>query len=967
MSLKQRLGACWAPLVILGCSTLGCSMLLSGCSSKTEPAATSALEQQFQAPPMEYRPMVRWWWPGAAGDEQELAREIELLHQQGFSGAEIQSFQPSFVRLTESEKATVNDYAEPRFFAQVKAAADKAQSLGMHLDYTLGSAWPSGGGFAITPEKALLELTMAVTQVDSTTSPLKVKIPARTRRFGDLSSFDPRVKDPKVADWRARIDARAKVVAVIAMRGTAPELESAGATAGFKLFPWDNVLRAGSLAEDSYQVLTDRLQADGTLDWQVPDGQWQVFVFKQYVADTSVLGASGQGPQLVIDHMDPSAFAAHMARVGEPLGNNPVGMRATFVDSLELMQDLPWSENFLALFKEKRGYDLTPYLPFVLQPGWMQAWGEHYSPPYFDSQSDLAERVRADYRRTVSDLMFAGFIDPFVAANHRQGLQAKFQAHGGAIDIIRGYGAADIPETEDLVHEGDPYVMRFARSGAHLYGRKLVSAESMVWKDKPYEITPDQLRKRADLIIAGGANSLILHGLDYRFHADDWPGWHAFQPSPFAAGFSTMLAETNPVWPAVKPLASYIARLQLAMRAGEAVVPVAYFYGQMGYYVGIEDFGAGKQAVEKTLLGGGFDFDRINADALLNAKVEAGRLIAASGASYQTLVLPPMNALSLEVAQRVAEYAKAGLPVFFLDKLPSRDEQLADAAARDAGVKTAIAEATTAGALTLPLNNLLASLRAANVAPNLSYSAHDTTDLVFVQRKDQGQLLTFIVNLSEQAKDASFSIAEAGAFSRWNALDGSVAPVTTQQLAGVSQVALSLAPGESALMVLDTQAKPVVVKASKKIAELPLPAEGWQLAVTGHALRQSFNQNFADFTLKNWLEQPELASFSGQGIYSRNFTLDRENLAKGNKIYLDLGEVYDLAQVEINGQQIATLISEPFRVDITSALKVGDNQIRISVYNTPQNAMINPKLAGYKLLKPMPAGLVGPVLLSVEN
>jgi hypothetical protein len=367
------------------------------------------------------------------------------------------------------------------------------------------------------------------------------------------------------------------------------------------------------------------------------------------------------------------------------------------------------------------------------------------------------------------------------------------------------------------------------------------------------------------------------------------------------------------------------------------------------------------------LIGGGYDYDRINADSLLKARVEAGRLIAASGASYQTLVLPPMDALSLEVAQRIAEFTKAGLPVFFLDKFPVRDEQLADATARDAGVKTAIADATAAGAQTLPLDKLLASLRAAKVSPNLSYSSKDTNDLVFVQRKFQGQVLTFIVNLSEQTKDASFSIAEAGGFSRWNALDGSVAPVNTQQLAGVSQVALSLAPGESALMVLDTQAKPVVVKSSQKIVELPLPADGWQLAVTGYSLRKTFNQIFTDFKLKNWLDQPELANFSGEGIYSRNLVLDSETLAVGNKVIINLGDVYDLAKVEINGQQIATLISEPFRIDITSVLKVGDNQIRIGVYNTPQNAMINPKLAGYKLLKPMPAGLVGPVSLSVEK
>jgi hypothetical protein len=64
---------------------------------------------------------------------------------------------------------------------------------------------------------------------------------------------------------------------------------------------------------------------------------------------------------------------------------------------------------------------------------------------------------------------------------------------------------------------------------------------------------------------------------------------------------------------------------------------------------------------------------------------------------------------------------------------------------------------------------------------------------------------------------------------------------------------------------------------------------------------------------------------------------------------------------------LSTSISAPFRVDLTPALKAGHNRLAIAVYNSPNNAMIDPKRTGFKSLAPVPAGLVGPVRLDIER
>jgi Glycosyl hydrolases family 2, sugar binding domain. len=932
-------------------------------------ALAGPLEDGFRAPPMEARPRFRWWWPGDAVTDEELRREVKLMAETGFAGAEIQSFTPNFVALTPDEKLRVNQYAEPSFFAHVRTAAEAAKALGLTLDYTLGSSWPSGGGFAIPPELAFTELTMARTEVKGgQAGPIKLTVPKRTRRLGALNFLDARVKDPKVADWGARLDARGRTVAVVAVKGSAPALKPAAAGAmGLTLTPWRDVVTSGALDPASSIILTDKLRDDGTLDWTPPPGDWQIFLFRQYAVDMGVLGAAGQGPQLILDHMNPQAFAAHAARVGDPLGNSPPGLRSTFVDSLELMQDIQWGPELLKEFRKRRGYDLTPYLPFVLQPGWMQAWNEHWSPPYFDASSgDLGERVRADYRRTVSDMMIDGFIQPFVAWNHAHGLKAKFQAHGGAFDVIRGYGLADIPETEDLPGQGDPLFMRLARSGAHLYGRPIVSAESLAWKDRPFDVTPDEMRRRIDTLIAGGVNSMILHGYNYRFHAGDWPGWHAFQPSPFAAGFSTMLNETNPIWPAMKPIAAYIGRLQSVMQAGQAVVPVAYFYGRYGYYEGIEDQGAAKLAAEKAFLAGGYDFDRINPDSIAHARVEGKQLVSQGGQRYPVLVLPPIDGIRADTAEAIAGFAKAGLPVFFTDHAPTRDEGLAQARSRDARVKKAVVAALKAGAKVVPAAAIPDSLRAAAIPANLRFIG-DAADLVFVQRLIDGRTVTFVHNRGETARALAMALPGVGGVTRWDAMDGSMAPVSARAVGQATELPLSLAAGESALLVLDPKAQPAALAPQVPVGSLTLPADGWQLRVEGHAMRKPYVHDFGPAALKDWRQIPELAQFAGTGTYSRSITVDSAWLTKGTKLVLDLGQVHDIATVTINGRSLPTMFSAPFRVDVTDLLRAGKNDLRVAVANVPQNGVIDASDPAYKTFKPVVAGWSGPAALEASR
>jgi hypothetical protein len=475
------------------------------------------------------------------------------------------------------------------------------------------------------------------------------------------------------------------------------------------------------------------------------------------------------------------------------------------------------------------------------------------------------------------------------------------------------------------------------------------------------------MRRRVDLLISGGVNTMILHGMNYRFHADNWPGWHAFAPNPFDGGFSSMLNETNPVWPAVKPLAAYIGRLQSVMQAGDAVVPVAYFYGQTGYYVGIEDQGAGKQAAEKAFIAGGYDFDRINPDSISAAKVVGRQLVARSGQLYPVLVLPPLDAISADTAERIAAFAKAGLPVFFTDRAPNHDEGLFDAEGRDARVRSAMAAARAAGARVVPADDLIQGLRTANVPANLTFVG-DASNLVYVQRKVGGRLVTFVHNGGRDAREVTLVLPQAGSLARWNAMDGSVTPVSATSSGRETRTVLALAPGESALLVLNSKQLPAVnVPVARLIGRIVVPQDGWALSVEGHVMRKPFGRDFGTVALGEWSQTLALAGFAGNATYRRTLEVDTTWLTVGMKVMLDLGQVNDMATVSVNGHALPPVISAPYRVDITNVLKAGRNNLDVVVANVPHNAMIDPSDPSLKKLKPVAAGWTGPIVIEATS
>jgi hypothetical protein len=133
----------------------------------------------------------------------------------------------------------------------------------------------------------------------------------------------------------------------------------------------------------------------------------------------------------------------------------------------------------------------------------------------------------------------------------------------------------------------------------------------------------------------------------------------------------------------------------------------------------------------------------------------------------------------------------------------------------------------------------------------------------------------------------------------------------------------------------------------------------------------------ADFDrLMSWTESTNdgVKYFSGSATYEKEVDIPAEYLGPNHRLFLDLGAVKNLAEITLNGKSLGVLWKEPFRADITEAVRAGTNKLAIRVTNLWPNRMIGDQklpeneritwasVQPYQAESPLlPSGLLGPV------
>ncbi len=269
-----------------------------------------------------------------------------------------------------------------------------------------------------------------------------------------------------------------------------------------------------ALRPETIVPLTDRLDSSGRLAWEVPAGDWTILRLGMeplHARPYNANGREGNEEAYESDKMSAEASRAHYEGMARPIlaRLSPAGRRGLRFFHLDSWEGEAnhWTRDFLAEFKRRRGYELTPYLPVL--DGRIVGDGR------------TADRVLWDYRRTIGDLNNDGHFQALADLCRADGLGLSAQAgHGfqANMDTIGGISRADFPSGEfwyrgrtgpgcDLRNS-----IKDAASAVNLYGRAHNLIESFTtgqWRN--FWPAPADLKRVGDFALCEGVSRMFIH------------------------------------------------------------------------------------------------------------------------------------------------------------------------------------------------------------------------------------------------------------------------------------------------------------------------------------------------------------------------------------------------------------------------------------------------------------------------
>ena len=539
-------------------------------------------------------------------------------------------------------------------------------------------------------------------------------------------------------------------------------------------------------------------------------------------------------------------------------------------------------------------------------------------------------------------------------------LALQWEAYGGPFNTQQGVAMSDLPMGEfwttsnGMINVNIPAAARAA-------GKRVVGAEAFTGAPTVSKYTEDPafLKFSTNGVYASGVNRLVLH------HWVHQPFDDKYQPGMGMGWWGTHFGRFQTWAQSGKAYFGYLARCQVLLQAGEGVADYLCVENLTGYadVISINDF------LDTKIL------------------VKDGKIELPSGRVYPFIVFS--NSVMLpEVAKKIKNLVADGATI--VSPKPTQSPGLANYPACDELLKTIGSdvwggESSKSYGKGFVFIKLEDAIKKFDITPDYVVAkAEKADDIKLNHRCTMDADIYYLANMAKTPQSISVSFRIVGKQPElWQAEDGSICKAAVwSEKEGRTIVNLKLRGMQTVFVVFQKQSTDAdhlvdiktekalanwcvttnidgvaAIRSADTISATAIYASGKQKAINikpaaSKVIAAEWNVSFVpklgtpfqrkfteliDFSKSN---DKDVMYFAGTATYTIMLKINKKEFTKDKRLVLDLGEMNDLAQVKINGLDKGTLWYPPFNIDITDALKNGDNLIEIAVTNNWANRLI---------------------------
>jgi hypothetical protein len=980
----------WCPVLWLLCVV---PVQAQGRSAHDFGPTKSELLAGFEDPPDTAKLRCYWWWLDGNTTADTITHDLEGMKAKGYGGVILVDASSAYKG--DQKPPPGPDYGSPAWIALYVHALKVASDLGLEVSLSITSGGDVGilGGKGVQPQDALKLLTYSRTIVGPISGTAESSHVALARPptvngfYRQIAVLAYPLRHGPLLPGQSGSGRRAI---------HALDLKTASKETGFSMpnsnkVLWDYAPVPGEQDSDVRDVidLTTRTTLDGTLDWKFPPGDWEVLRIGYTDANVPVDSTSGSG--WALDTMSKQAFDRYWESTVTPLliaGKPYIGksLRYLVTDSWEA-GGTNWTHGFRNEFLRRRGYDPVPYLPIVAGR--------------ILTDRETSNRFLADLRRTVGDLITSNYYDNFAQHAREHGLGTHPESggpQGAPIDALETFRSSAFPQTEfwaeSTVHrvsDYDRFFVKEASSAVHIYGKRYVAAEGFTYLGSPWSVSPGRnLKPTFDQALTEGLNRLVWH----EFTSS--PGKYGKPGIEYFAG--THLNPNVTWWSQSAPVLLAFNRAQFLMQQGNSVSDLLYAYvEQVPNFVPVK-------ATDPAHVLPGYDYDVTDDNALLHRMVASGRdILTPEGLRYRAIALPTARNVTLPVLKWIEHYVRSGGTAIGLEPTsplglisPAQAGDFHRIASSMWGNCKVGGQVRYGKGKIFCTQDSHSALLASGVEPDFTYTVsgelpHGALLFDYVHRRTATADIYFVRNVGGSTVRATLSFRVTARTPRfWFEDTGKTSAVLVyRQSLGRTDIPLTFPPHASAFLVfsqgtalhalaIESNGEAVYpsvvpgigVAAGSKLSlitadpgryqvqlsngshrsiEVPADVNGqathslltgpWSLAFPpGWGAPPSLELN----KLTSWTDSsiPNVRYFAGTATYTKLIAIPKGVLGKDHQIWLDLGDVREIAKVSVNGITLRTLWHPPYVLQIDSALRTGDNTLSVQVTNLWPNRLI---------------------------